>query len=55
MVASACVQLELGVPMDELLRRSVAAGTAAITTSGTNLFHKDKYEEIYAKIYVEKI
>lgn len=55
MVAAACVQLERGVPMDELLRRSVAAGTAAITTSGTNLFHKDKYEEIYAKIYVEKI
>ncbi len=55
MVAAACVQLELGAPMDEILRRSVAAGTASITTSGTNLFHKDKYEEIYAKIFVEKI
>jgi 1-phosphofructokinase len=55
MVAAACVQLQNGAPMDELLRRSVAAGTAAITTSGTNLFHKDKYEEIYSKIFVEKI
>ena len=36
-------------------RGTVAAGTAAITTSGTNLFYKDKYEEIYKKIYVEPI
>lgn len=53
MVASACVQIEKGADMEELLRCSVAAGTAAITTSGTNLFYKDKYEEIYKKIYVE--
>lgn len=55
MVASACVQIEKGADMEELLRCSVAAGTAAITTSGTNLFYKDKYEEIYKKIYVEPI
>ena len=45
MVASACVQIEKGADMEELLRCSVAAGTAAITTS----------EEIYKKIYVEPI
>ncbi len=55
MVAAACVQLEKGADMEEILRCSVAAGTAAITTSGTNLFYKDKYEEIYSKIYVEAI
>ncbi len=55
MIAAACVQLEKGVPMDEMLKRSVAAGTASITTSGTNLFHRDKYEEIYTKLVVEKL
>ena len=55
MLASACVQIEKGADMEELLLCSVAAGTAAITTSGTNLFYKDKYEEIYNKIYVEPI
>lgn len=55
MVAAACVQLEEGASMQEVLRCSVAAGTAAITTGGTNLFYKDKYEEIYSKIFAEKI
>lgn len=55
MVASACVQIEKGADLEEILRCSVAAGTAAITTSGTNLFYKDKYEEIYGKIFVEPI
>ena len=53
MVAAACVGLVRGVDRAELLRMSVAAGTAAVTTSGTNLFYKDKYEEINAKIYTE--
>ena len=55
MVAAACVGLTRALPMKEILRMSVAAGTASITTSGTNLFYKDKYEEIYSKIYVERI
>ncbi len=55
MVAAACVQLEKGADMSELLRCSVSAGTASITTSGTNLFYRDKYDEIYSKIFVEKI
>ncbi len=55
MVAAACVALSDGLPMPELLRSAVAAGTAAVTTSGTNLFYRDKYKEIYSKIYSEKI
>ncbi len=55
MVAATCVGLTMGVPMHELLKMSVAAGTAAVTTSGTNLFYKDKYNEIYSKIYSQKL
>ena len=55
MVAATCVAVEKGLPMPEVLRQAVAAGTAAVTTSGTNLFYKDKYKEIYSKVYAEKI
>jgi 1-phosphofructokinase family hexose kinase len=55
MVAATCVALEQGLPMQEVLRQAVAAGTAAVTTSGTNLFYKDKYKEIYAKVNAQKI
>ncbi len=55
MVAAVCVGLIKGVPMHELLRMSVAAGTAAVTTSGTNLFYYDKYKEIYSKISSRRI
>ena len=55
MVAAACVGLLKGVPMHELLRMSVAAGTASVTTSGTNLFYSDKYKEIYSKIFSQKL
>ncbi len=55
MVAATCVAVEQGLPMPEILRQAVAAGTAAVTTSGTNLFYKDKYKEIYSKVYAEKI
>ena len=50
MVSAACVELLKGSSPEELLRCSVAAGTAAITTSGTNLFYRDKYEEIYNEV-----
>jgi fructose-1-phosphate kinase PfkB-like protein len=50
MVSAVCTGLIRGESVQELLRMSVAAGTASITTSGTNLFYRDKYEEIYAKI-----
>ncbi len=55
MVAAACVFFNKGLPMIEVLRHSVAAGTASITTSGTNLFTKEKYKEIYTKLSCEKI
>ena len=55
MVAATCVGIEKGVPMQEILRMATAAGTAAVTTSGTNLFYKDKYDEIYSKVYSERI
>lgn len=55
MVAAACVGITNGAPMREILKMSVAAGTAAVTTSGTNLFYIDKYKEIYSKISVENI
>lgn len=55
MVASTAVSIENGLPMPEILRRAVSAGTAAVTTSGTNLFYKDKYLEIYDKVYPERL
>ena len=55
MVSAVCVGIEKGVPMQEILRMAAAAGTAAVTTSGTNLFYYDKYKEIYSKIHSEKI
>lgn len=55
MISAFCVGLKKGASMSELLRMAAAAGTAAVTTSGTNLFYKDKYKEIYSKIFSEKI
>lgn len=55
MVAAACVGFTRGLPVQEVLKMAVAAGTAAVTTSGTNLFYYDKYQEIYSKITVEKM
>ncbi len=55
MLSAVCVGIEKGVPMQEILRMAAAAGTAAVTTSGTNLFYYDKYKEIYSKIHSEKI
>lgn len=54
MVAAICSALIDGCDQEEMLLRAVSAGTAAVTTSGTNLFYKDKYDEIYSKIFVEE-
>lgn len=54
MVAAASVMIEQGASDEEILRCAVAAGTASITTPGTNLFYRDKFEEIYGKIFVDK-
>lgn len=53
MVAAAALMIEQGASKKEILRCAVAAGTASITTPGTNLFYRDKFEEIYGKIFVE--
>ena len=55
MIAAASVMIERGESLEQILRSAVAAGTASTTTSGTNLFYTDKYQEIYDKIYVEKM
>ena len=55
MISAAAVMTEKGAEDEEILRCAVAAGTASITTPGTNLFYKDKYEEIYKKVKVEVI
>ena len=55
MVAAAAVMIEQNAPYEEVLRCAVAAGTASVTTPGTNLFYKDKFIEIYRKIRVERI
>lgn len=55
MIAAVAVTTERGYDKEEILRCAVAAGTASVTTPGTNLFYRDKYEEIYDKIRVEKI
>lgn len=54
MVSAICSALLDGCDRTEMLLRAVSAGTAAVTTSGTNLFYKDKYDEIYSKIFVEE-
>ncbi len=55
MIAAASLMIEQGANKSEILRNAVAAGTASITTPGTNLFYRDKFEEIYGKVFVEKV
>ncbi len=55
MLSAVSVMTEKGADYEEILHSAVAAGTASITTPGTNLFYRDKYEEIYNKIFVVKL
>lgn len=55
MISAVCVALKRKVDNPELIKMAVAAGTAAVTTSGTNLFYYDKYKEIYDKISTTKL
>ena len=55
MVAAAALAIENGLSMEQTLKMAVAAGTASVTTFGTNLFTKEKYEEILQKLTVEKL
>lgn len=55
MLSAVSVALERGMNAREVLRCGVAAGTASITTAGTRLFFRDKYDEIYEKLSVISI
>ena len=55
MIAAAALMTEQNASREEVLRCAVAAGTASVTTPGTNLFYRDKFLEIYDRISVEKI
>ena len=55
MVAAACLQIEKGASMPEILKNAVAGGTASVTTPGTGLVYRDKFEEILSKLTVERI
>lgn len=55
MVAAATQALAAGEPLEEILRRGVAAGTAAVTTPDSISFVKDKYEEILSALEVKEI
>ncbi len=55
MIAAASVCIEDGLSDEEILRSAVSAGTASVTTPGTSLFTKEKYEEIYKKLKVTKM
>ena len=55
MVAAATQALASGAKLEEILRRGVAAGTAAVTTPDSISFIKDKYEEILSTLQVKEI
>lgn len=55
MVAASALAIEQGLSMEQTLKMAVAAGTASVTTCGTNLFTKEKYEEILQKLTVETL
>ena len=54
MVSASAVALEEDVEIKEILRRGVAAGTATVTMAGNVSFAREKYEEIYRNLVVEK-
>ncbi len=55
MVAASALAIEQGLSMERTLKMAVSAGTASVTTCGTNLFTKEKYDEILQKLTVEKL
>lgn len=55
MVAAATQALTSGCSLQEILRRGVAAGSAAVTTPDSISFIKEKYDEILESLTVEKI
>lgn len=55
MVAAAATRMQEGADLEEILRASVAAGTATVTTFGTISFTKDKFDNIYRSLTVTEI
>ena len=55
MVAAAAIALQNGGSTAEILRAGVAAGTATVMSVGNVSFTKEKYEEVFATLNVEKI
>lgn len=55
MVAAVAMQLERNEPLSEILRASVAAGTARVMTTGQTSFTKEKYAEVLANLHVKEI
>lgn len=55
MVAAAAICMENGVPMPELLRCGVAAGTAAVTTFAESVLPMEKYAEVYDSLTVSEL
>jgi 1-phosphofructokinase len=55
MVAAAALAMEKGLPMPEILRAGVAAGTAAVTTFDESVFPVEKYYEVYNGLSVTEI
>lgn len=55
MVAAATQALTMGAPLEEILRRGVAAGTAAVTSPDNISFALDKFEDILSSLTVQEI
>ncbi len=55
MVAAAAIALKNGGSITDILRAGVAAGTATVMSVGTVSFTKEKYEEVFSTLQVEKI
>lgn len=55
MVAAATQALVEGCPLQEILKRGVAAGTAAVTSPYSISFSKDKFDEILMSLEIKEI
>ena len=55
MVAAASLMLKQDAPLSEILRSSVAAGTATVMTVGQVSFTKEKYDEVLSTLRVVEI
>ena len=55
MVAAASLMLKQNAPLSEILRSSVAAGTATVMTVGQVSFTKEKYDEVLSTLRVVEI